>query len=73
MNTVRSGGKINSFNGIVTTQQEAKDLISAAGGIIERAEEAHYIGGPSPHLYPHINYTSQLGIKGTIQIKEVIQ
>ncbi|MFZ5643768.1 MAG: RHS repeat-associated core domain-containing protein [Bacillota bacterium] len=68
VNSVKSGGTIESINGNVPTQQEAKDLIIEAGGIIDRIEGPHM--APNPHSYPHINYTTPNGKKGTIRIQE---
>ena len=63
---VDRGGTIENINGKIPTRQEALDLIKEAGGKIVRVHDAH--GGPSTHKYPHINYTTRSGMKGTIRI-----
>jgi hypothetical protein len=73
VNTVSQGGTIENLNGVVPSQSEAVNLIGQAGGDVVRIEGAHALGGISPHIYPHINYTTAAGRKGTIQILEVIE
>jgi hypothetical protein len=68
--TVNLAGPKSPFKGAIPTQDEAIDLISDAGGTIDRIEEPHL--APNPHTFPHINYTTADGKKGTIQITEVL-
>jgi len=65
--TVKDGGTIKDLRGNTPTQQEAVDLINEAGGKVNRIEGSHK--APNPHTYPHINYTTPGGGKGTIKIK----
>lgn len=67
VNSVGQGGTIESFSGYVPTQQEASDLIDQSGGTINRVDPPH--DPPNPHTYPHINYTTSGGAKGTIRIQ----
>jgi RHS repeat-associated protein len=64
VNGVRSGGDVNLPK--VPTKQEGVDLINQAGGRIDRIEGPHL--PPNPHNFPHINYTTPAGGKGTIPI-----
>jgi len=66
---VKKGGTIENFNGNVASEAEARRLIEQSGGTINRVEGAHPKGGVSNHNYPHINYTTSSGVKGTIKIK----
>jgi RHS repeat-associated protein len=63
---VNAGGTLETIGGNVPTQAEATQLIEDAGGTVQRIEDAHM--PPNPHTYPHINYTTASGAKGTIQI-----
>ena len=65
----KSGGTIENFNGNVPTEAEARRLIEQSGGTINRVEGPHPAGGISDHTYPHINYTTSSGVKGTIRIQ----
>ena len=56
-------------NGKIPTQQEAIQMIEESGGRVERIEEGHGPDSVSHHDYPHINYTTESGVKGTIQIQ----
>jgi hypothetical protein len=58
--------------GKVPTQAEALELIEKAGGVVNRIEEAHLPGGVSTHTFPHINYTTRGGTRGTVRITEVV-
>jgi hypothetical protein len=53
------------------SEAEARNLIEAAGGTVDRVEEGHAAAGVSKHTYPHINYTNAAGAKATVQITEV--
>jgi hypothetical protein len=53
----------------VPTQAEGEALIEDAGGRIERIEGPHE--PPNPHQYPHINYETPNGAKGTIRIQSL--
>jgi RHS repeat-associated protein len=64
---VERGGTIEDLGGQVPSKQEALDLINEAKGTVDRIEGPH--AAPNPHQYPHINYTTASGAKGTIQIK----
>jgi len=63
---VGAGGTIESLRGIVPTQAEAERLIMDGGGTVKRVEGPHE--PPNPHQYPHINYTTHAGERGTVQI-----
>jgi hypothetical protein len=65
---VRRGGTIESLLDNIPTRSEAIKLIEEAGGKIQRIEGAHL--PPNPHSYPHVNYTTPSGVKGTIRIQE---
>jgi len=54
---------------VVPTQAEAVQLITDAGGTIQRIEGPH--APPNPHIFPHINDTTPSGWKGTLRILEV--
>lgn len=47
-------------------------LIKESKGTILRVEGGH-MKGNNPHKFPHINYITHDGKKGTIRIQEVIQ
>jgi hypothetical protein len=64
---VDQGGTIEDLGGVVPTQAQAEQLIEESGGTIQRIEDAHE--PPSPHQYPHINYTTSNGVKGTLHIQ----
>jgi hypothetical protein len=66
LRAVESGGTIRDFNGTRATQQEAIDLIQQAGGRVDRIDPPH--AAPNPHDFPHINYTTPSGGRGTIEI-----
>jgi len=51
---------------VTPTRQEAIDLLDAAGCRIDRIEGPHL--PPNPHQFPHINFTTPHGQKGTIPI-----
>jgi hypothetical protein len=54
----------------VPTRAQAKQMIEDAGGKVIRGEETgHAPGGNSPHTYPHINYETAQGMKGTIRVQ----
>jgi hypothetical protein len=42
-------------------------LLEEAGATIDRIEGAHL--PPNPHTYPHINFSTASGTKGTIRIQ----
>lgn len=56
-------------NGKIPTQSEAIQMIEESGGKVERIEAGHGPDSVSTHDYPHINYTTESGVKGTIQIQ----
>ena len=57
-------------DGKVPTRTQAKQMIEDAGGKVIRGEETgHAPGGNSPHTYPHINYETAQGMKGTIRVQ----
>jgi hypothetical protein len=64
--TVANGGTIKNLNGVIPTTTEAQKLIIKGGGVVNRIEGPH--PWPNPHNFPHINYTTANGLKGTIQI-----
>jgi len=51
---------------VTATRQEAIDLLEAVGCKIDRIEGPHL--PPNPHQFPHINFTTPDGKKGTIPI-----
>lgn len=61
------GRTLTDVQGKVPTQAQAEMLIRDAGGKVQRIEGAHR--PPNPHQYPHINYTTSAGLRGTIRIK----
>jgi hypothetical protein len=63
------GGTIKSICGKIPSKSEAIELIKDAGATIERIEGPH--GPPNPHNFPHINFTTPSGGKGTIQIDKL--
>jgi hypothetical protein len=65
---VESGGTIESIGGKVPTKQEAVDLIRESRGNVERIDLVPH-EPPNPHQYPHINYTTANGRKGTLRIQ----
>jgi hypothetical protein len=65
---VERGGTIESIGGKVPTKDEAVDLITEAGGNIERIDLTPH-APPNPHQYPHINYTTASGGRGTVRIQ----
>lgn len=68
--TVSKGGTLENIQGKIPTQQEALDMIQAAGADLNeiRIEGAHE--PPNPHQYLHINYYTASGVKGTIRIAQ---
>lgn len=62
---VDQGGTIESIAGVVPTLEEALDLIAEAAGTVKRIEDAH--SPPNPHQYPHVNYATSGGLRGTIK------
>ena len=63
---VDRGDTLETVGGVVPTQAEAEMLIEDAGGVVNRVDDAHL--PPNPHQYPHINYTTSAGLRGTIRI-----
>jgi RHS repeat-associated protein len=60
----------DGVDGKVPTRTQAKQMIEDAGGKVIRGEETgHAPGGNSPHTYPHINYETAQGMKGTIRVQ----
>lgn len=49
--------------------QDAEMLIESAGGTVLRVESDHL--PPNPHQYPHINYTTSSGARGTIRVVDI--
>ncbi len=66
---VGRGGDFPSQSLGIPTRSEAEALIVGIGGTVNRVEAGHHPSGVSRHTYPHINYTTSNGVKGTIQIK----
>jgi hypothetical protein len=64
-----SGGTWERLRGGIPTAQEAAALIEEGGGTIVRIDPAHPVGGVSTHTYPHINYTTTSGTRGTVRIQ----
>ena len=69
---VKRGGTIERINGEIISQSEAESLTKEIKGTILRVEGGH-MKGTNPHKFPHINYITQDGKKGTIRILEVIR
>ena len=65
---VAKGGDVKLLNGAIPTKNEAIRLINQSGGTVLRIEGGHEF--PNPHNFPHINYETIDGVKGTIQIFE---
>lgn len=66
VNRVRQGDNVDTP--VIPTPGEARTLIEEAGGVEERHDNPHQ--PPNPHSYPHINYTTPTGKKGTIRVTE---
>jgi hypothetical protein len=64
--TLAQGGTFESLNGTIPTEAEATDLINEGGGRVVRVDPPHE--PPNPHDFPHINYTTSNGLKGTVRI-----
>jgi len=64
---IPQGGATEGLGGVVPSQAQAEQLIEDSGGTIQRIEDAHV--PPNLHQYPHINYTTSNGVKGTLQIQ----
>ena len=62
---VQGGGDIRLRT--TPTRQEAVDLLTKAGANVLRIEPGHQ-GGRSTHTYPHINFTTANGGRGSIEI-----
>jgi len=62
---IKQGGDVETPT--IPSKQEALDLLKEAGAKVLRIEE-HLPGGNSPHTYPHINYVTSSGLKGTLRI-----
>lgn len=65
--TVDQGGTLTSVSGVVPSRQVAEQLIRDAGGQVLRVEGPHM--PPNPHSYPHINFVTSSGQRGTIRIE----
>ena len=63
--TVNNGGTITSLNGGISIQAQAEQLFRQTGGVVIRVEPAHSL---PPHNYPHINYETGSGVRGTLRI-----
>jgi hypothetical protein len=70
VNLVKKGGTLTDILGHVPTKAEALELLKEAGVDVNspfvRIEEGHF--PPNPHTFPHINYPTPSGGRGTIQI-----
>lgn len=64
--TVSKGGTIEELKGGIPTKEQGIKLINQAKGQIVRIDPPHL--PPNPHNYPHINYITQFGNKGTLRI-----
>jgi len=68
VDTISKGGTVENIGGKIPTINEAELLIQKAGGKIQRYDlQGH--SAPNPHQYPHINYQTQSGAKGTVQVR----
>ncbi len=68
---VERGGTLtgDDLEGKIPTVEQALQLIEDAGGTVTRKDlEGHPEGGVSTHTYPHINYETAEGRKGTIEV-----
>ncbi|MBI3886999.1 MAG: VCBS repeat-containing protein [Opitutae bacterium] len=63
---VSKGGTLESIAGKIPSRADALDMIKQAGGRVIRIESGHL--PPNPHIYPHINFETAAGLKGTIKI-----
>jgi RHS repeat-associated protein len=71
VNTPQNTADHQDLNGKVPSRDDAKRMIEEAGGKVVRGEEqAHGPDSVSHHDYPHINYETASGNKGTIRVKE---
>ena len=68
---VGEGGDQTSLKGGVPTENEAIDLINEANGSYVRTDSAH-LPTHSTHIYDHVHYLTERGIKGVIRIIEVL-
>jgi uncharacterized protein RhaS with RHS repeats len=64
---VNQGGTITELADKIATKSEAIKLIEEGKGKIVRIDDPHL--PPNPHTYPHINYETSKGMKGTIKIQ----
>jgi RHS repeat-associated protein len=69
VNELREAGTHETLNGKVPTKGEAIKMIEESGGRVDRIEEAHGPGSVSTHDYPHINYTTEGGVKATVKVQ----
>ena len=67
---IREGGDKLTLDGIVPTREEAIQFLENARIDMStvRVDAAHPIGGVSTHIYDHINYYTNSGLKATIRI-----
>jgi hypothetical protein len=71
INTPQGTADHPDLNGKVPTKEEAIQMIEDAGGKVKRIDPAHGPDSVSTHKdYPHINYETASGRKGTVRIKE---
>lgn len=65
---IRQGGQKVDL-GFIPTEEQARQLLEDAGVDLEKIRPELPHASPNPHDYPHINYPTPSGGKGTIQIQ----
>jgi RHS repeat-associated protein len=61
----------DGINGKIPTRAQAKEMIEQAGGEVTRGDEmGHGPDSVSHHNYPHVNYNTASGTKGTIRVTD---
>jgi len=65
----KKGGDFDTGKHGVPSETEARRLLDKAGAVIDRVEDAHGPDSVSRHNYPHINYHTADGTKGTMEIR----
>ncbi len=66
----QKGGEFDTSTHGIPRISEAERLLSEAGCRIDRRDIAgHAPGGVSTHTYPHFNYVTPTGVKGTIRVR----
>jgi RHS repeat-associated protein len=66
VSAVDEGGTLRGVSGIVPSRSQGVQLIEDARGRVLRIEGPHE--PPNPHQFPHINYSTSGGSRGTLEI-----